>query len=86
MEFEYPETFKNYNRACPLCNKHFVMKENQGNLQVQIRILDGELGTVKATNKQLEFEIEKEKYFGKLTKEENRRLKKRIRECITQIE
>ena len=69
-----------------MCDKYFVMTENQGNSQVQIRILDGELRKFEATNKQLEFEIKKEKYFGKITEEENRNLKKRIKECITQIE
>jgi hypothetical protein len=48
--------------------------------------LKGELGHYKASNKKLQFEIEKEKYFNGLTKKDNRYFKERIRELIAQNE
>jgi hypothetical protein len=48
--------------------------------------LEGELGHYKASNKKLQFEIEKEKYFNGLTQKENCDFKERIRELIAQNE
>ena len=36
------------------------MEEYKDNFELQLRILDGELGNYKASNKKLQFEIEKE--------------------------
>jgi hypothetical protein len=62
------------------------MQEYQDNLEIQSRILEGELGHYKASNKKLQFEIEKEKYFNGLTQKDNRYFKERIREVIAQNE
>jgi hypothetical protein len=62
------------------------MEEYQDNSEIQSRILEGELGHYKASNKQLQFEIEKEKYFNGLTQKDNRYFKERIRELIAQNE
>jgi predicted RNase H-like nuclease (RuvC/YqgF family) len=48
--------------------------------------LEGELGHYKASNQQLQFEIEKEKYFNGLAQKDNRYFKERIRELIAQNE
>jgi ribosomal protein S27AE len=86
MEFEYMTIFKNQNRFCPICGKSFIMEEYQDNSEIQSRILKGELGHYKASNKKLQFEIEKEKYFNGLTEKDNRYFKERIRELIAQNE
>jgi predicted RNase H-like nuclease (RuvC/YqgF family) len=62
------------------------MEEYQDNSEIQSRILEGELGHYKASNKKLQFEIEKEKYFNGLTQKDNRYFKERIRELIAQNE
>ena len=64
MEFEYMIIFKNQNRFYLICGKSFIMEEYQDNSEIQSRILEGELGHYKASNKKLQFEIEKEKYFN----------------------
>ena len=61
------------------------MEEYQDNSEIQSRILKGELGHYKASNKKLQFEIEKEKYFNGLTEKDNHYFKERIRELIAQI-
>jgi chromosome segregation ATPase len=66
--------------------KSFIMEGYQDNLEIQSRILEGELGHYKASNKKLQFEIEKEKYFNGLTQKDNRYFKERIRELIAQNE
>jgi hypothetical protein len=48
--------------------------------------LEGELGHYKASNKKLQFEIEKEKYFNGLTHKDNCYFKECIRELIAQNE
>jgi hypothetical protein len=62
---------------------HRYWKDNS---EIQSRILEEELGHYKASNKQLQFEIEKEKYFNGLTHKDNRYFKERIRELIAQNE
>jgi hypothetical protein len=62
------------------------MEEYQDNSEIQSRILKGELGHYKASNKKLQFEIEKEKYFNGLTEKDNHYFKERIRELIAQNE
>ena len=54
------------------------MEGYQDNLEIQSRILEGELRHYKANNKKLQFEIEKEKYFNGLTQKDNCYFK----ECI----
>ena len=85
MEFEYMKNFKNQNRLCLICGKSFVMEEYQDNSEIQSRILKRELGHYKASNKKLQFEIEKKKYFNGLTKKDNFYFKDRNREFIAQI-
>ena len=62
------------------------MEEYQDNSEIQSRILEGELGHYKVSNKILQFEIEKDKYFNGLTLKDNRYFKERIRELIAQNE
>ena len=62
------------------------MEGYQDNSEIQSKILEGELGNYKASNKQLQFEIEKEKYFNGLTQKDNRYFKERIWELIAQNE
>jgi hypothetical protein len=50
------------------------------------KILKDELRHYKESNRKLQFEIEKEKYFNGLTKRDNFYFKERNREFITQIE
>ena len=53
---------------------------------MQSLILKGKLGHYQESNKKLQFEIEKEKYFNGLTKKDNHYFKERIRELIAQNE
>ena len=62
------------------------MEEYQDNSEIQSRILKGELGYYKASNKKLQFEIEKEKYFNGLIEKDNHYFKERIRELMAQNE
>ena len=62
------------------------MEEYQDNSEIQSRILEGELRHYKTSNKKLQFEIEKEKYFNGLTQKDNCYFKVRIRELIAQNE
>jgi hypothetical protein len=62
------------------------MEEYQDNPEIQSRILKGGLGHYKASNKKLQFEIEKEKYFKGLTEKDNCYFKEHIRELIAQNE
>jgi hypothetical protein len=62
------------------------MEEYQDNSKIQSRILEGELGHYKASNQQLQFEIEKDKYFNGLTQKDNCYFKERIQELIAQNE
>ena len=49
MEFQYLTFFKNGNR-CPICGKYFIMKDDQGNSQLQSQRLESELGYYKESN------------------------------------
>ena len=62
------------------------MEENQDKSQLQTLILKGELGHYKESNRKLQFEIEKVKYFNGLTKKNNCQFKEGIRDLITQNE
>jgi predicted RNase H-like nuclease (RuvC/YqgF family) len=62
------------------------MEGYQDNLEIQSRILEGELRHYKASNKKLQFEIEKEKYFNGLTQKNNCYFKESIQELIAQNE
>jgi chromosome segregation ATPase len=62
------------------------MEKYQDNLEIQSRILEGELGHYKASNKRLQFEMEKETYFNGITQKDNCYFKERIRELIAQNE
>ena len=73
MKFQYPTFFKN--------DKYFIMKNDQGNLQLQSQELENGLGYYKESNKKLQFENDKEKYFNDLI---NTKLKDRIRESTKQ--
>jgi len=86
MKFKYMTNFKNQNRFCSICGKSFIIEEYQDNSEIQSRILKGELWHYKASNKKLQFEIEKEKYFNRLIEKDNRYFKERIRDLIAQNE
>jgi hypothetical protein len=49
----------------------FIMEEYQDNSQMQLLILKDKLGHYKESNRKLQFEIEKEKYFNGLTEKDN---------------
>ena len=51
MEFQYPTFFKNCNRSCPICGKYIIMKDDQGNSQLQSQGLESELGYYKERKK-----------------------------------
>ena len=53
MEFQYPTFFKNGNRSCPISGKYFIMKDDQGNSQLQPQKLESELGYYKESNTNL---------------------------------
>ena len=72
MEFQYPTFFKNRNRSCPICGKYFIMKDDQGNSQLQSQNLENELGYYKESNKNLQFEMNKHIIVHKLIEQENR--------------
>ena len=55
MEFQYPTVFKNGNPSFPICGKYFIMKDEQGNSQLQSQKLESELGYYKESNKNLQF-------------------------------
>ena len=60
-EFENMTIYKDLNHSCPMCGNSFIMKEYQGNSQLQV--LWGELGHYHSSNRQLHFEIKRENYF-----------------------
>jgi hypothetical protein len=62
------------------------MEEYQDNSQMQSLILKGKLGHYQESNKKLQFEIEKEKYFNGLTEKDNLYFKESNLELIAQIE
>ena len=76
MEFQYPIVFKNGNRSYPICGKYFIMKDEQGNSLLQSQKLESELGNYEESNKKIQFENDKDKYFNYLIKT---KLKDRIR-------
>ena len=57
------------------------MKDDQGNSQLQSQKLESELGYYKESNKKLQIENNKEKYFSNLI---NTKLKDHIRESTKQ--
>ena len=75
MEFQYPTFFKNGNRSCPICGKHFIMKNDQGNSQLQSQKLESVLGYCMESIKNLQFEMSKQIILHKLIEQENHRSK-----------
>ena len=75
MEFQYPTFFKNGYRSCPISGKYFIMKDDQGNSQLQSQNLENELGYYKESNKNLQFEMSNKIILHKLIEQENHRLK-----------
>ena len=71
MEFQYPTFFKNGNHSYPICGKYFIMKEDEGNSQLQSQELESELAYFKKSNRNLQFEISKEIILHKLMEQEN---------------
>ena len=71
MEFQYPTFFKNGNRSCPICGKYFIMKDEQGNSQLQSQKLESKLGYYMESNKNLQFEMSKQIIPHKLIEQEN---------------
>ena len=53
MEFQYLTFFNNCNHSCPICAKYIIMKDDQGNSQLQSQGLENELGYYKESNKNL---------------------------------
>ena len=72
MGFQYPTLFKKGNHSCPVCGKYFIMKDDQGNSQLQSQELKSELGYYKESNKNLQFEMSKLQFIlHKLIEHEN---------------
>ena len=59
MEFQYPTFSKNGYLSYPICGKYCIMKNDQGNSQLQSHGLESELRYYKESNKNLQFEISK---------------------------
>jgi hypothetical protein len=58
------------------------MEGYQDNLEIQSRILEGELRNYKVSNKKLQFEIEKEKYFNGRIKISRRNYQERMKKLL----
>ena len=59
MEFQYPTSFKNCNRSCPICSKHFTMEDDLGHseLQSQLRTVLAQLKMCELANSVMDEKI-----------------------------